>query len=767
MKNLTILLILAIRYLFSTMLLHADFPPPNGAGTIHLSQDSDSVTLNLIASTLHANECFDIVADNEYLYVIEERPGYSGQIKILDIHNPSNPFLYAATNIPNHPWTKHPYQGGNISKNQDYVIVSYEDWRTSHAHLATFDVSDPSLPVFLDTVYLANGDPWYMDSKDCIAFVFVYNYYQPNRSGIISVDFSVPQSLVKRDTILGEYLRFSLGEDFLYSYWEDSLSIYSFDSLGYVTYEGMYDLGSWRSIAGVHPVRDSFLFAINLDYQNMQNLLSIIDVSDPANPFLIAEDSLPYFGFYWADNVIGNDSTLFYAQDTLLCTMDISIPTSPTFLSACTFLSPCYSLFLRNDMLFSAHDMLGVQITDVADPSLPNTIGRYQTNGRVFGISLDYPFAYVAAGGLAIVNISNPYAPQTLGIYGRNLLKDAYDISASGNLVCVGSDNGIVIFDVSNPFVPLFKSYIPLFFTRRILAFDTLLFAANPNFHIINISNPSNPQILYSNDSLYISDFGMHNEFLYIAGVRDTIPSFIVYDIQDPINPQIIGDADIYQYPTSFAINDTFAYISNQTLSQVVNIADPSDPFIVSTFSLSDVYDMEIVGNRLFGIGRHENGSRGSVSVFDLMDPTIPHQIASTPTYGVGYYNKLSVRDNVMYCCNREGLAIYEFTETGISQKKPEEKWFSCLRISPNPFCSALHIQLSISNTQQEIKLQIFDVVGRLLRQHISSAKGNCSYIHFVWDGTDNHNRQVPAGTYFLKIQQGNNSFSKKIIRIK
>lgn len=288
MKNLTIMLILATTYLFRTTHLHADLPSTNGASSILLPQDSDSVTLNLIASTLYANECFDIVADNEYLYVIEERPGYSGQIKIVDIHNPSNPFLYAATNIPNLPWTKHPYQGGSISKNQDYLIVSYEDWRTSYAHLATFDVSDPSLPVFLDTVYLANGDPWHMDSKDCIAFVFVYNYYQPNRSGIISVDFSVPQSLVMRDTILGEYLMFSLGESYLYTYWDDSVSIYSFDSLGYVTYEGMYDLGNWRAIAGVYPVRDSLLFAINLDYQNMQNLLSIIDVSDPANPSILS-----------------------------------------------------------------------------------------------------------------------------------------------------------------------------------------------------------------------------------------------------------------------------------------------------------------------------------------------------------------------------------------------------------------------------------------------------------------------------------------------
>jgi hypothetical protein len=730
-------------------------------------QNTDSATLSLIASTLYANECLDVIADDEFCYVIEERPGYSGQIKVLDIHNPSNPFLYSLTNIPNYLWTKHPYVGRNISKSEDFLFVSYEDWRTSHAHLATLDVSDPSLPVFLDSISLGNGTPYFFDTRGSLAFVFVYDYYPPYRSRIISVDLHIPQSPEIRDTILCDYLMLSLGEHYLYTYWwDDSLSIYSFDSLGYMSFEGVYRFGDERYITGVHSSRDSLAFVLQVDYR-AATILSIMDVSDPANPLLIAEDSLPFFQYLGTENTAGNNSTLFYTQDTLLCAVDISDPASPVFLSASTFPSPCYSLFLRNDLLFSAHHTMGIQITDVADPSTPYMIGSYRTNGWVYGISLDHPFAYVAAGGLAVVNVSNPHNPQVLGIFGRNLLKDAYDVSGSGNLVCVGSDNGIVIFDISNPSVPLFQSYLPLYDTRRMLSSDTLLFAANPFLHIIDCSYPTNPQIIFSDDSLYVCDFEMHGGLFYVAAVCDTIPFFLIYNIQNPANPQFLGAVDIYQYPTALALRDTFAYISNEIYSQVINIADPADPFIESTFTLSNVYDMEIVGDRLFCIGEYQSGSRGLLSVYDLANPTIPHLIASAPTYGVAYYNKLSVNDNVIYCCNREGFAIYELAETGMAQKKPEENWYSHLLISPNPFADVLHIQLSISNTTQDITIQIFDVSGRLMKEFLSFPNTNRNHIHLIWNGIDMYNRKVPSGTYFLKIQQGSNSYSKKILRVK
>jgi hypothetical protein len=309
---------------------------------------------------------------------------------------------------------------------------------------------------------------------------------------------------------------------------------------------------------------------------------------------------------------------------------------------------------------------------------------------------------------------------------------------------------------------------MPLFYTRRVLVFDSLLFASNPpGLNIINFSNPANPEIIYSNDSLFISDFSIHNGLLCAAGYRDTIPSFLIYDIQDPATPKIIGVADIQLYPRSFAIRDTFAYVSNDIYSQVVNIADPSNPFVASTFSLPGICDMEISDNKLFCIGRHEGGSRGLLSVYDLTDPMIPHRIASIPTYGIYYYNKISVMNNMVYCCNSEGLAIYGFDETGLFQETPERWLPFCVVASPNPFSTILHIQLPVSNTKQNIKLQIFDVSGKLVKQYISipGIKGN--HFHLQWDGTDRKNEQVPAGTYFLKVQQGNNSVSKKVIRIR
>ncbi|TES90559.1 MAG: T9SS type A sorting domain-containing protein [Candidatus Cloacimonadota bacterium] len=727
----------------------------------------DSTSFELLGSTLYANACCDVVADNAYMYVFERFPGYNGQIKVFDIHNPSNPCLYSATNIPNVPWTNYPYLGRNIAKESDYLLVSYEDFRTKNAHLATFDVSDPSLPIFLDSVYLGNADPWCMDTKNWIAYVCTYYYYQPSHSGIFSIDFSSPQSLIKRDTIPGIYYGLAIGEEYLYAYCYDSLKIVSIDSFGSMTFEGYYIFSQWRDISGIHTWRDSLIFVINFDYFNNLTMLSIIDVSNPTNAFLIAEDSLPFFDFYGSYGMTGNDSIIFYTQDTLLCIIDISNPMSPNFLS--TFEMPYHlgsskGMFLRENILFTANDIQGTQIIDVSNPSILQLLGRYRTNGLVHGVSLKYPFAYVAAGGLAVVNISNPSNPEILGIYGRQLLKEANDVSCNENHVFVGSNSGITIFNISNPQVPIYESHLPIKGIQRLLLHDSLLFASNPNLYIVDVAQPGNPQILYSCDSVYLSDFDIYNNLLCWVGMVDTISYLQILDVTNPSNPLPIGSVDIYQFPLAMATNDTFAYITNLTHSQVVNLSDISNPYIVSTFTLSDVHDIKIVSNKLFTIGNYNNGSRGVLSVFDLTNPIIPHRIASSITSGIVYNNKLTLHNNYIYLCNREAFVIYEFSETGISEGKQDEKWTPNISVSPNPFRNRISISLSCKKDNR-LQISIYDVAGRKVKE-LFNRKPLSNKVSLGWDGTDEKGKTLPQGTYFLKINQEVNSQVIKIVRL-
>jgi parallel beta-helix repeat protein len=89
------------------------------------------------------------------------------------------------------------------------------------------------------------------------------------------------------------------------------------------------------------------------------------------------------------------------------------------------------------------------------------------------------------------------------------------------------------------------------------------------------------------------------------------------------------------------------------------------------------------------------------------------------------------------------------------------------LQISPNPFCQKLQIRFTIQDSRSMIEkqqLNIYDAGGRLVKyfnlescimDHVSTVR---------WDGTDRANRSLPGGVYFLRLEGGDYTETKKII---
>jgi hypothetical protein len=80
------------------------------------------------------------------------------------------------------------------------------------------------------------------------------------------------------------------------------------------------------------------------------------------------------------------------------------------------------------------------------------------------------------------------------------------------------------------------------------------------------------------------------------------------------------------------------------------------------------------------------------------------------------------------------------------------------LRVYPNPFCTSVSLGISISNSKFQIsnfKFEIFNMEGK----QIYSAPQACS-----WDGLDNQGRQVPNGTYLIKLHSGKQASVSKVI---
>jgi len=80
---------------------------------------------------------------------------------------------------------------------------------------------------------------------------------------------------------------------------------------------------------------------------------------------------------------------------------------------------------------------------------------------------------------------------------------------------------------------------------------------------------------------------------------------------------------------------------------------------------------------------------------------------------------------------------------------KPEN---SQLEISPNPFKNATGIKFQIPNPNDQTKLNIYDITGKLVKSFSLSTHYSLLATSVEWNGTDDVGRKLPAGVYFVRL---------------
>jgi hypothetical protein len=92
------------------------------------------------------------------------------------------------------------------------------------------------------------------------------------------------------------------------------------------------------------------------------------------------------------------------------------------------------------------------------------------------------------------------------------------------------------------------------------------------------------------------------------------------------------------------------------------------------------------------------------------------------------------------------------------------------LHVYPNPFSKFTDIRYQIpeevdSRQKTVVSMKIYDATGRLVRQWDYPTIRLSD--HISWDGTDQLNRQLGSGVYFVTLQAGDYSATKKLLLIR
>ena len=107
------------------------------------------------------------------------------------------------------------------------------------------------------------------------------------------------------------------------------------------------------------------------------------------------------------------------------------------------------------------------------------------------------------------------------------------------------------------------------------------------------------------------------------------------------------------------------------------------------------------------------------------------------------------------------GPGIYECKHNFVMKNK-------LLQITPNPFPNQVNIEWQIPDElvkKGAVNLCIYDIAGELVKQFnpITDKPSN----RVTWDGTNNSNKKLPSGVYFVKLRAGDYSATEKLLLIK
>lgn len=440
----------------------------------------------------------------------------------------------------------------------------------------------------------------------------------------------------------------------------------------------------------------------------------VYDMTDPANPLLVAYDPIldlglpaPYGEFFNGD--------LDAASGRLhLCNWKPEAP--------------------------------GTLVFDIAGPD-PLYLGRTPATdfARFAAISGDMLYACSGESGLfGFQLVAGQLAPR-----GRLALDEMYGAEARGELVYAASTNqGLVITDWSDPFAPQVLGALDVGQARSVtLRGDVAYVAAyTDGFFAIDVSDPSAPTLL---DSATVA--GISSARLDIAGVlaatADLNDGVNFWSVEDPANIVWLGNYDVVPRVLDVKLFGQLAYVAVDGDSiHVVSLMDPLNPVKLAEVGPKAPTGLELTGQRLLVSAKAASPQPGGVFSYLLTNPLSPNLIYQYYTTGTAL--GMTSRDGLMLVADDSALTLLSMGTTDAGETPLAAT--PALVAWPNPFNPRTDLRFSL-NVAARGALDVFDVTGRHLRR-LAEGDFAAGDHQFVWDGTDEAGRALPSGVYFARF---------------
>jgi len=253
---------------------------------------------------------------------------------------------------------------------------------------------------------------------------------------------------------------------------------------------------------------------------------------------------------------------------------------------------------ISGDYGYIANSKRGLQVLDIRG-EIPETIWT-QTNAKGYGLDIQDDIVFMVGNdeGLYVFDISNPADPQLLSNFTD--LEYVWDIWVQGDYAYIADFTvGMVVIDISDPLQP-----------RR---------AGEVTWH----EGETVSEVIHG-----------EGDFAYVAAGSQGL---YIIDISNPVTPKISSHIDpgLFGATEGVMVRDNVVYVSVHNGINyfknglyIYNVDDPSQPELVSKFPLTDmVEDVTLSGNYL-ALANTASG----VVFFDVENPEKPKTLSTFPS---------------------------------------------------------------------------------------------------------------------------------------
>jgi hypothetical protein len=422
----------------------------------------------------------------------------------------------------------------------------------------------------------------------------------------------------------------------------------------------------------------------------------------------------------------------YVANRERLEVVDVRHPVNPPRTSSIRLKEDSREIATVGDVAYVA-TFHGLEIVDLSDPWHPEAVGSLALPGDATGVDVQAGLAYVAATpALYVIDVLDPAAPAVVGVLGN--LGTALDVVVSGDYAYVaGGSAGLSVVDVSDLSTPSQVAGEPSTGWRIDHEGSHVFLFSNPGqlAHIIDVSNPLAPFAVAHVDGPTggSSDGGdgvVSGDLLYLTRGHDVE----IWDVGDAASPNFLGSVSgPVRGGAGIAVRHGRAYLGGSFVTglQVFDVADPAAPsFEGAAGPLASSSDVALLDDRVVTAGLY------GLSVFALDCNASPSPLAGRTVPSVAA------------------------TAPGATTR---------MTVQPNPFRDKTAISWTMDRSEL-VSVAVYDVAGRLVRT-IADGIHPAGPHSVTWDGLDDRRRGAAGGVYFVRLETGDLSRTRRMVLVR